>query len=151
MASVLANETKVRGFNPNQKRRSSKGDKNRQYAFFLAEVKSSAPCPKILRHVKNTFQVWTKILCKAKFIISFAQCLLLCYSKTAVGFSDNPCGRIRFPCRIFGQPLWTNQIPLPISFHHESQFSYITWVTSSGRSWKKWSSDMMTMMITIMV
>jgi hypothetical protein len=39
---------------------------------FEGEVKMLAPCCKILWHVKDTFEVRTKILLKAKFIISFA-------------------------------------------------------------------------------
>jgi hypothetical protein len=46
---------------------------------FGGEVKPSSPCQQIFQHVKNPFQVRTKILSKAKLIISFAQFLLLCY------------------------------------------------------------------------
>jgi hypothetical protein len=39
---------------------------------FKGEVKPLAPCHKILYHAKGPFEV-CKILCKAKFIISFAK------------------------------------------------------------------------------
>jgi hypothetical protein len=53
--------------------------KIRSTLSFGGEVKSSDPCREILWHDKNPFEVWTKILSKAKLIISFAQFLLVCY------------------------------------------------------------------------
>jgi hypothetical protein len=67
-----------------------------------------------LWHVKNPFEVWTKILHKAKFIISFIEFLLLYYQMTLlVGLPESSGAQIRNP-------------PLLISFHHGSPCSYIT-------------------------
>jgi hypothetical protein len=62
---------------------------------FVGKVKLLAPCHKILWHVKITWKVQTKILHKAKFIISFTcpSCLLL----------DDSAGRI------VQELWWTNQ------------------------------------------
>jgi hypothetical protein len=51
----------------------SRAIKIRSTPSFRGEVKLSAPCHKVLWYVKNPFEVWTKKLCKAKFIISFGQ------------------------------------------------------------------------------
>jgi hypothetical protein len=57
MGSVLATGPKVRRFNPGRGRLISKGNKIPQYAFLRRGIKPSAPCLKILRHVKNPFEV----------------------------------------------------------------------------------------------
>jgi hypothetical protein len=57
MVSVLAIEPKVRGVKPGRGRWIFKGYKNPQHAFLQGEVKPSAPCRKILRHVKDPFEV----------------------------------------------------------------------------------------------
>jgi hypothetical protein len=57
MVSVLATAPKVREFKPDRGRRTFKGGKNPQHAFSAGEVKPSALCRKILRHVKDPFEV----------------------------------------------------------------------------------------------
>jgi hypothetical protein len=58
MVSVLPIEPKVYGFKPGRGRWTFKSHKNPQHApSFGEEVKPSAPCRKILRHVTNLFEV----------------------------------------------------------------------------------------------
>jgi hypothetical protein len=53
MVIMLVTEAKVRGFKPGRRRRIFKGDKVRGTTSFTGDVKPSAPCRKILRHVKE--------------------------------------------------------------------------------------------------
>jgi hypothetical protein len=86
MASVLTIGTKVRGFKPGRGNVCLRAIKIRSTVSSGGEEKPQVSCDKILRHVNITWKVRTKILRKAKFIISFASpfCLL----------PDNSAGRI---------------------------------------------------------
>jgi hypothetical protein len=53
VVSVLVAEAKVRGFKSGRGRWIYKGDKIRNTTSFGGEVKSSVPCRKILRQIKN--------------------------------------------------------------------------------------------------
>jgi hypothetical protein len=61
VVSVLAIQPKVRGFKPCRERWTFNGDKNPKHYLFGGEVKPSAPCRKILRHVKETLRAWQEI------------------------------------------------------------------------------------------
>jgi hypothetical protein len=56
MVSVLAIGPKVRDFKLVRWRWVLRGVKNPQYAFLRREIKTLAPCRKILRHVKEPFE-----------------------------------------------------------------------------------------------
>jgi hypothetical protein len=71
MVSVLAIGSKVLGFKPGGGDGFLREIKIRITPSFGGEVKLSAPCSRILRHVTRTS--------KAKFVISFARFLLMCY------------------------------------------------------------------------
>jgi hypothetical protein len=61
----------------------------------------------------------SKDISKAKFIIYFAKFLLLfCHMTLLVGFPESSGKRLR-------------NFPLPISFHHGSPYSYISWGMNS--------------------
>jgi hypothetical protein len=96
MVKVLATGPKVRGFKRGRDDGFLRALKVRSTLSFGWEVKSEAPCRKILRHVKNRLQVWNKILCNTKFSYlspippAFYQMNLL------VGLSGNSGGRICF-------------------------------------------------------
>jgi hypothetical protein len=83
----------------------------RKCAIHEGEVKWSAPCCNILWHVKEPFEVWIKILRKAKFSISFASCALLL----------DDC---RYDCQSSGGPI--RSIPPSTSYNHSSPSSHIT-------------------------
>jgi hypothetical protein len=53
MVSMVASRPKVRGFRPGQAQWIFKGDSNPQHFLLLRGVKLSAPCRKILRHIKD--------------------------------------------------------------------------------------------------
>jgi hypothetical protein len=60
------------------------GDKNPKHVILQKEVKSSAPYRKLLRNIKNPFEICTKIFRNTK-LISFASFSPLCYYMTAGG------------------------------------------------------------------
>jgi hypothetical protein len=75
MVSVLA--IKVRVFKPGRMRSIFKGDKNPQHDFYRWGSKAVDQSRKFLRHVTGPLTVSTKILRKAKDIISYFTTLLL--------------------------------------------------------------------------
>jgi hypothetical protein len=117
MVNVLVIRPKDHGFKPGQGDGFLRAIKYSSTPSFRGEVKLEAPCYKILRHVKSHLQVWTKILCKAKFIIPSA----CCHMTVLVGLSVSSGGRIE-------------SFPLSTSFHHGSPCSYITLGMDSGCS-----------------
>jgi hypothetical protein len=72
MVTVLLIGAKVRGFKPGWGVGFLRAIKIRNTTSFGGEVKLSAPFRNILRHVTGPFEVWTKILRKAKLIIYLA-------------------------------------------------------------------------------
>jgi hypothetical protein len=78
MASVLAIGPNVRKFNPGRGDCFLRTIKIRSTPSFEGEVKPMAPCRKFILHEKSLENV-NKDNSKAKFIISFAILLLLCY------------------------------------------------------------------------
>jgi hypothetical protein len=80
MASVLVITPKFRGFNLGQELWIFKGNQNSQH--FGEDVRPSGPCRKALLLVSLIIQSkheQRQLLRKTKFIISFAQFLLLCH------------------------------------------------------------------------
>jgi hypothetical protein len=57
---VLIIGPKVHEFKPSRGRRIFKGDKNPQHVFHRREVKSWAPCRKVLRHAKGLCGAWQR-------------------------------------------------------------------------------------------
>jgi hypothetical protein len=57
LGSLVVIAPKVRGLKPGRGRLIFKGDKVRSRTAFGGEVKPSAPCRKILRHVKNPYSM----------------------------------------------------------------------------------------------
>jgi hypothetical protein len=88
---------------------------NHSTPSFEWEVKSEALCHKILRQVENHFQLWTEILCKAKFSFLFPIPPACYRMNLLVGLPESSGGRVR------SFPLSTS------SFHRGSPCSYITW------------------------
>jgi hypothetical protein len=113
MVSVLAIAPKVRGFKPGRGQWIFKDVKICSTPSFGGDVKPSAPCRKILQHVKNPLEVWTGILRKVKFIISFASSFYI----------DARWLLVRLPESFGGL---VSNFPLPISFHHGFLYSCIT-------------------------
>jgi hypothetical protein len=54
---VLATGHKIRGFKPRPRAMDFTGDKNLRQAYLQTGSKAVGPCYKILRHVKEPFQV----------------------------------------------------------------------------------------------
>jgi hypothetical protein len=79
MVSVLAIGSKVLGFKPGGGDGFSRAIKIRITPSFGGEVKLSAPCSRILRHVKRTSKYEHEYTSKAKIVVSFARFLLMCY------------------------------------------------------------------------
>jgi hypothetical protein len=69
MVSVHAIGPNVCGLKPGRGDEFLTAIKIRSTPSFGREVNPEALCRKFLRHVKNHLQVWTKILCHAKYII----------------------------------------------------------------------------------
>jgi hypothetical protein len=61
MVSVLAIVPKIRGFKPHRSDGLLRAIKFHNKDSFGGKVKPSVQCHKILQHVKNHFEVWTKI------------------------------------------------------------------------------------------
>jgi hypothetical protein len=101
MVSVFAIGPRVLGFKPIRGRWIFKGVKNPQHAFLWRQEKPLVRCRKVLRHFKYSFEVWTNIHRKTKFITTFALLpsdLLLDYCVGMI--SREISGRIRSsPCR----------------------------------------------------
>jgi hypothetical protein len=90
MVSMLAIGPEVCGFKPSQGQWIFKGDANLQHTFLRRGSKAVGPCCEILQHAKNLFTIWTKILCKSKFIISFTISSCLAARWLLVGFTREP-------------------------------------------------------------
>jgi quinol-cytochrome oxidoreductase complex cytochrome b subunit len=93
---MLAIGPKVSGFIPGQGRWIFKGDKNPQHPFLRRRIKPSAPCRKILWHVKESFEVWNKIFVRQKFIIFFTSSSCFATRWLLVGFPESSGGWIEF-------------------------------------------------------
>jgi hypothetical protein len=112
VGSMLAIGPKVYGLKAGWGRWIFKGNKNLQHPSFRGAIKPLAPCCKILQHVKEPLEVWTKILHKAKLIIFFASSSCCANRWLLVQLPESSVGQISFS--------------LSISFHHGSACSYIT-------------------------
>jgi hypothetical protein len=71
MVSVLTTAPEVRGFKPSRGDGFLRAIKIRSTTYFGQDVKTSAPCSKILRHVKDRFEALIKIIRRPKCKISF--------------------------------------------------------------------------------
>jgi hypothetical protein len=98
VVSVLATVLKVRTFKPG--RSILRAIKIRSMPSFWGEVKLSAARCKILWHVKETYNVWTQTLRKAKFNISFATSSFFSKTRLLAGLPESSGGLIRsLTCR----------------------------------------------------
>jgi hypothetical protein len=123
MISVLTIRAKFRGFKPGWGDGILRATKIRSTSFFGGEIKPSSPCRKSLWHVKNHLQVWTKLLCKVKFIIILSRSSSLQPNDTTV--------------RIYGELWWTNQEFFSVDIISPWFFlliliGYITWEWTIG-------------------
>jgi hypothetical protein len=114
----LAIGSKVYAFNPGRQRWVFEAIQVRNTTSFGGEAKPSAPSRKILRHVKYLFEVWTKMLRKAKFISFTKFSLFSTRWLCLLGFPKSSGGRIK-------------RFYLLITFHYGSACSYITWVMNN--------------------
>jgi hypothetical protein len=111
MFSVLAIGRKFRGFSAGRGRWLSKGDKSFQFALFRRVTKAGGSHVVRFAAFWKPCLVWTKIIRKAKFIISFAISSFATRWQL-VGLPESSGERIR-------------SLTLQIPFHYGSSCSYI--------------------------